>query len=67
MGDTEHFVHRYQYGQHDSICRTCFQTVASARLESDLALQEQKHVCDSVYLANLKRAMQPKRMKDGPV
>jgi hypothetical protein len=30
----------------DSICTSCFQTIASLPCEDDLAAQEQKHSCD---------------------
>jgi len=30
----------------DSICTTCFQTIASVASEDDLAAHEQKHICD---------------------
>jgi hypothetical protein len=30
----------------DSICTTCFQTIASVACEEELVLHEEKHVCD---------------------
>jgi len=30
----------------DSICTQCFQTIASADREEDLALHEEKHICE---------------------
>ena len=45
------FPHRHNSdGSHDSICITCYATVASAHNEGDLAQHEQDHVCDLVLL-----------------
>jgi hypothetical protein len=30
----------------DSICTSCFQTIASAACEEELAIHEEKHTCD---------------------
>jgi len=41
------FPHRHNRdGSHDSICRSCYATVASVQNEADLAQHEQDHVCD---------------------
>jgi hypothetical protein len=41
------FPHRKNRdGSYDAICTQCFQTVASASDESDLAAFENAHVCD---------------------
>ena len=34
-------------GSHDSICISCFASVASVRNEAELAQREQDHICDS--------------------
>ncbi len=45
------FPHRHNIdGTYDSICTTCFATVATQRVEEDLALPEQIHVCDPFVL-----------------
>jgi hypothetical protein len=45
------FAHRTNRdGIHDSICRGCFQTVASAINEPELAQDELVHVCDPFWL-----------------
>jgi hypothetical protein len=41
------FVHRKnEDGTFDSICRSCFVTVATARFESELEGEEHDHICD---------------------
>ena len=43
------FTHRHNKdGSHDSICISCYATVASVRNEADLTEHEQDHVCDMV-------------------
>lgn len=37
-------------GWHDSICVSCYATLASVRNEADLARHEQPHLCDTVLL-----------------
>ena len=45
------FKHRQNRdGSHDSICCTCFLTVASTRQESVLCHFEHRHACDPVQL-----------------
>ena len=45
------FPHRHNRdGSHDSICISCYATVASVRDEADLAEHEQGHLCDMVFL-----------------
>jgi len=45
------FPHRHNpEGTHDSICTRCLATVATARLETDLALYESCHVCQPLDL-----------------
>jgi hypothetical protein len=56
------FPHRHNKdGSFDSICTTCFATVASAQLDAELAVYDRKHVCDPEVLwdhANFRRHMQ---------
>lgn len=48
---TRRFPHRHNRdGSHDSICISCYSTVASVQDEADLAQHEQDHVCDMVFL-----------------
>jgi hypothetical protein len=50
-----HFAHRHNAdGSHDSICTTCFATVAKVHNEEDLANLESAHQCEPVghYEAN---------------
>jgi hypothetical protein len=48
------FPHRHnRNGSHDSICISCYATVASVQNEADLAQHEQKHVCDRSLLITL--------------
>jgi len=45
------FPHRHNNdGTFDSICDTCFVTVARVKLETDLIPFETRHVCDPVNL-----------------
>ena len=42
------FPHRKNWdGTYDSICKTCFRTIARAKREEDLAAAEQLYVCES--------------------
>jgi len=46
------FPHRRnEDGSYDSICPSCFLTIARARSEGELAPLEKQHVCDSSLLA----------------
>jgi len=41
------FRHRQnQDGTYDSICRCCFATIATVRIENDLRRAEQEHTCN---------------------
>jgi hypothetical protein len=45
------FPHRHNNdGTYDSICDTCFVTVARVKTEADLIQFESRHVCDPVNL-----------------
>ena len=45
------FPHRLNRdGSYDSICLTCFATVANTREVADLDVHDQSHVCDPVVL-----------------
>jgi hypothetical protein len=45
--------HRTRYdGSFDSICLTCFATIANSRVESDLTAYETNHTCDPSFLAD---------------
>jgi len=47
MSGNTSFVHRFdQNGNHESICRGCFVTIASLRDEAELARHERDHLCD---------------------
>jgi hypothetical protein len=51
MSSKPEFPHRHNNdGTYDSICDTCFVTVARVKLEADLAAFEARHVCDPVNL-----------------
>jgi hypothetical protein len=55
MSRKAHFMHRENLnGTTDSICCTCFVTVATARNEFELAEPERGHVCDPVLLKHWK-------------
>jgi hypothetical protein len=46
------FPHRLNRdGSYDSICLTCFATVANAKEAADLDVLDQGHVCDPVVLS----------------
>jgi hypothetical protein len=48
---TSRFPHRHNRdGSYDSICISCYATVASVQNEADLAQLEQDHVCNMVFL-----------------
>jgi hypothetical protein len=48
------FPHRLNDdGSYDSICTSCFMTVATARNEAELSHFEWKHVCDPIQLCQL--------------
>ena len=43
----KHFPHRRNRdGSFDSICKRCFQTIASCSSETALSVAETKHTCD---------------------
>ncbi len=45
------FPHRLnENGSYDSICRICHLTVASAKMQTELAQSERDHVCDPVRI-----------------
>jgi hypothetical protein len=47
-----HFPHRRDKdGLYDSICPTCFATVARSKPEAEMVELELAHVCNSSYLA----------------
>ena len=47
MTDFDSFAHRLNHDASiDSICKTCYQTVASADRESELIHIEESHLCD---------------------
>jgi hypothetical protein len=48
------FRHRYQDSGIDSVCCECLLTVASARVEHQLASYEEAHVCDPLDLDHLR-------------
>jgi hypothetical protein len=50
-------------GSHDTICRLCAATVASLRVESQLATAEAGHICDPVRLAYLAAGLPKSRRK----
>ncbi len=53
---TLQFLHRLNDdGTIDSICRECFTTVATARSNSALKSQEEKHGCDLSLLERYKK------------
>jgi hypothetical protein len=41
---------RNEEGSYDSICRTCFVTIAQGMAESELAAFEEAHECDPYVL-----------------
>jgi hypothetical protein len=44
------FPHRQNLdGEYESICRTCFATVAKAQNETELGAYERAHICDSLW------------------
>jgi hypothetical protein len=49
------YIHCFRNGAHDSVCRTCFKTISSQLWESDLARDEEIHLCkpEHVYLFRL--------------
>jgi len=53
------FVHRNNESRKtwDSICTRCFRTVATERLEADLANDEATHTCRAGDLERLRRPM----------
>ena len=53
--DNPTFRHRHNQGSGiDSICCECLSTIASARVEHQLASYEEAHVCDPLRLDHLK-------------
>lgn len=48
---TSRFPHRHNKDDsYDSICISCYATVASVQNEADLAQFEQDHVCEMIFL-----------------
>ena len=48
------FPHRLkEEGSYDSICAGCLLTLATAKIEADLAQHERNHVCDPIRLYQL--------------
>lgn len=61
------FVHRLNdCGTIDSICRECFATVATARSESALEGEQQKHRCDPGLLDRYKKLTPYKNFASAP-
>jgi hypothetical protein len=53
------YVHRFNpNGTTDSICKSCFLTVASAIWEADLDSAEREHKCDPFRLKSLRKSVQ---------
>lgn len=53
------FVHRSNSnGTTDSICKSCFLTIATAMWEADLDSAERQHKCDPFRLSSLKKSVQ---------
>ncbi len=49
------FPHRLnETGSYDSICKICLSTVASSKVETDLARYERDHACDPVRIYQLR-------------
>jgi hypothetical protein len=44
-------LRRYPDGRFDSICLTCFATIATAKTESELLDHKRKHVCSPATLS----------------
>ena len=52
VGDPALYAHRRnEEGSYDSICRTCFATVARSKSEAELAEHEKSHLCDPCFAA----------------
>jgi hypothetical protein len=44
------FPHRQNLdGEYESICKTCFATVAKAQNETELVAYERAHICDPLW------------------
>ena len=44
------FPHRQnQHGEYESICRSCFATIATAESEAELIDHERAHICDFLW------------------
>jgi hypothetical protein len=51
------FPHRHnEDGSFDSICTTCFATVATEENEAKLRLYELAHICNSLQVARIRQA-----------
>jgi hypothetical protein len=48
---TQYAHRRNEDGSYDTICRTCFAAIARSKPESELAVCEKTHHCDSSFLA----------------
>jgi hypothetical protein len=54
------FPHRHNAdGSHDSICRTCYATVATVQNQLELARHESAHVCDPLSLYRATKGWSP--------
>jgi hypothetical protein len=52
MANTPNYSHRLNRdGSFDSICTTCFATVARAKIEAELTELDATHVCNTSFLA----------------
>jgi hypothetical protein len=57
------FPHRRnQDGEYESICRTCFATVATAKNEAELLTFEKAHTCDAMQLYYTSQGYHPNSM-----
>jgi hypothetical protein len=55
MALPDQFVQRFREPFHESICRVCTKTVGRAKVESQLARDEEDHVCDPYMIAMIKK------------
>ena len=52
------FSHRFRKSGVESICTSCFRTIAEVRRETDLERFECEHVCDPVMMKSFERVSQ---------
>jgi hypothetical protein len=58
---TTNFPHRRnEEGAYESICRSCFATVATAQNEAWLRIYEQAHICDPLWASRPSEVHSPK-------